>query len=162
LLRAAFFRNMTAFSESPSRFAFVRERPNRIPTMHHLHTRCQSLRKIRMLALLGLSAGLLGGCETNGGPSNPLSELAAYSSGANASAPARQEVKPPEKPITKAQAASDCWAMAEKSRSSASLEARADFVYDCIDKKLGVAAKPNAKPAATPKPRQRAEAKPAS
>jgi hypothetical protein len=126
--------------------------------------------------LLGLAAGLLGGCETKGGPSNPLSELVAYSSGAQASAhanaqasaaaPARQEAQQPQKPPSRAQAAMDWWAMVEKSRAGAGLEARADFVNDCIDKKLGVAAKPeakpDAKPTATPKPRQRAEAKPAS
>jgi len=131
--------------------------------MRHHHTACRSRRKIGVLALLGLTAGLLGGCETNGGPSNPLSELAAYSSGAQASAPARQEAKAPEKPLTRAQAANDCWAMAEKTRGGASLEARADFVHDCIDKKLGnTAAKTDARPAAAPNPRSRAESRPAS
>ena len=140
--------------------------------MRHHHTAYQSHCKIGALALLGLAAGLLGGCETNGGPSNPLSELVAYSSGAQANAsvqaPARQEVRQPERPKTRAQAATDCWAMVEKTRAGASLEARADFVNDCIDKKLktsdgGAGARPEAREtAATPKPRQRADAKPAS
>lgn len=138
--------------------------------MRHQRSACQSHRKIGALALLGLAAGLLGGCETNSGPSNPLSELVAYSSGAQANAsaqvPARQEVRQAERPKTRAQAAIDCWAMVEKSRAGASLEARADFVNDCIDKKLKTSdgsTKPDAREtAAAPKPRQRADAKPAS
>lgn len=144
--------------------------------MRHQHSACPSPRKIGNFVLLGLAAGLLGGCETNGGPSNPLSELVAYSSGAQAnaqanaqaSAPARQEVRQPEKPRTRAQAAMDCWSMVEKTRAASSIEARADFVHDCIDKKLkssdgGPGTKPDARENATaPKPRQRAEAKPAS
>ncbi len=117
---------------------------------------------------LVLAAGLLGGCETNGGPSNPLSELVAYSSGARASAPApaRQEAaRPPEKPKTRAQAAMDCWAVAEKSHAGVSLDARADFVNKCIESKLkspDADSRPDANQAAAPKPRQRASAKPAS
>lgn len=136
--------------------------------MRHHRTACPSPRQIGTLVLLGLAAGLLGGCETNGGPSNPLSELVAYSSGAQASAqaPVRQEVRQPERPKSRAQAAMDCWAMVERSRAGASLEARADFVNDCIDKKLrtsdGGGTKPDARGSAAPKPRQRAEAKPAS
>jgi len=133
--------------------------------MRHHHLACQSPRKIGTLLMLGLVAGLLGGCETNGAPSDPLSELVAYSSGAQANAragassPAGQDT--PQKPVTRAQAAMDCWAIVEKSRPGASLDARADFVTDCIDKKLGVAAKPDARPPAAAKPRQRAEAQPA-
>lgn len=60
----------------------------------------------------------------------------------------------------------DCWAMVEKSKAGASLDARADFVNDCIDKKLGASNggdKSDARAtAAAPKPRPRAEAKPAS
>ncbi len=138
--------------------------------MRHRHSACQSHRKIGTLVLLGLTAGLLGGCETNGGPTNPLSELVAYSSGAQASAQAsaRQEVRQAEKPKTRAQAATDCWAMVEKSRAGASLEARADFVNECIDKKLktsdgSAGTKTDAREtAAAPKRRQRAEVKPAS
>ncbi len=145
---------------------------------------CQPRRQIGTLVLSVLAAGLLGGCETNGGPSNPLSELVAYSSGAQASAQAsaqanaqagaqvsaqaqaRQEVRQPERPNSRAQAAMDCWAMVEKSKAGASLDARADFVNDCIDKKLGASnggGKSDARAtAAAPKPRPRAEAKPAS
>lgn len=140
--------------------------------MRHHRPACQSTRKVGALVLVCLGAGLLGGCETNGGPSNPLSELVAYSSGAQASAqanaqtPARQEVRAPERPRTRAQAAMDCWAMVEKTRAGASLEARADFVNDCIDQKLKTSdssAKSDTRPtAAEPKPRPRAEAKPAS
>jgi hypothetical protein len=138
--------------------------------MRHHHPAYQSNRKVGTFALLVMAAGLLGGCETSGGPSNPLSELVAYSSGAQANAriPGRQEAaKPPEKPKTRAQAAMDCWAIAEKSHASASLEARADFVTKCIDGKLktsdsGPDIKPDAKPAAAPKPQSRAETKPAS
>jgi hypothetical protein len=140
--------------------------------MRHNRPAYQSNRKARAAVLLVMAAGLLGGCETSGGPSNPLSELVTYSSGAqaNARAPARQDaVKPPEKPKTRAQAAMDCWAIAEKSHAGASLEARADFVNNCIDGRLKAAdgaagSKADAKPAtaAAPKPRPRAEAKPAS
>ncbi|RDV04820.1 hypothetical protein [Undibacter mobilis] len=142
--------------------------------MRHRRPACQSTRTIGRFMLLGLAAGLLGGCETNGGPSNPVSELVAYSSGAQASAHGAERPAAPkvaEKPKSRAQAAMDCWAMVEKSRAGASLEARADFVNKCIDDKLktadGSAAKPEAKPdakpaVAAPKPRQRADAKPAS
>lgn len=139
--------------------------------MRHPHPAYQSRHhKTGTLTLLVLAAGLLGGCETNGGPSNPLSELVAYSSGAQAStqAPARQEAaKPPEKPKTRAQAAMDCWAAVEKSHAGASLDARADFVNKCIDSKLKSSdaktdSRPDANQAAAPKPRQRASAGPAS
>lgn len=148
--------------------------------MRHQQSACRSPRQIGALVLSILAAGMLGGCETNGGPSNPLSELVAYSSGAQASAQAnaqastlvsapaqaRQEVRQPERPNSRAQAAMDCWAMVEKSKAGASLDARADFVNDCIDKKLGASnggGKSDARAtAAAPKPRPRAEAKPAS
>jgi len=135
--------------------------------MRHRQPAYQSHRKIGTAVLLVLTAGLLGGCETNGGPSNPVSELVAFSSGAQASAqgPARQDAaKPLEKPKSRAQAAMDCWAMAEKSHASASLDARADFVNKCIDGKLKTSdadPKPETKPVAAPK-RSRADAKPAS
>lgn len=136
--------------------------------MRHHHAAWLSPRNIGMFVLLGFAAGALCGCETNGGPSNPLSELVAYSSSAQASAeaPPRQELRQAEKPKTRAQAAMDCWTMAEKSRAGASLETRADFVNDCIDKKLktsdgSAGTKSDLRPAA-PKPRQRTEAKPAS
>lgn len=151
--------------------AFVRGSPLWILTMRHLRPAYQSNRKHGAVVLLALTAGLLGGCETNGGPSNPVSELVAFSSGAQASAqpnvqgPARQDAaKPPEKPKSRAQAAMDCWAVAEKSHAGASLEARADFVTKCIDNKLKPSdadQKPEAKPVAAPK-RTRADAKPAS
>ena len=123
--------------------------------------------------LLVLSAGLLGGCETDGGPSNPVAELVAFTSGAQASVPAnargaeRQDAaKPLEKPISRAQAAMDCWGLVEKSHAGASLEARADFVTKCIDNKLRTSdanaePKSGTKPAAAPK-RPRAGDKPST
>ena len=139
--------------------------------MRHHRPAYQSNRKLCTVVLLALTAGLLGGCETNGGPSNPVSELVAFSSGAQASAqphapgPVRQDAaKPPDKPKSRAQAAMDCWALAEKSHASASLEARADFVTKCIDNKIKTSdadQKPEATPVAAPK-RTRADAKPAS
>ncbi len=151
--------------------------------MRHPPSAYQSNRKIGVATLLVLAAGLLAGCETSGGPSNPVSELVAYSSGARASAqagapgaarqePARQEAaKPPETPTTRAQAAKLCWGMAEKSHAGASLETRADIVNKCIDSKLNTAdagagtktqAKPEAKPDAKlgAKPDAKPEAKP--
>lgn len=133
--------------------------------MRHHPLAYQSHRTLACLTLLALSAGLLGGCETNGGPSNPVSELVAYSSGAQASAPAAAQQT--DKPKSRAQVAMDCWAAAEKSRASASLDARADFVNDCIEKGMkssdaSAAVKPESKPAASAKPKPRAEAKPAS
>ncbi|MFA6267241.1 MAG: hypothetical protein WC670_16175 [Pseudolabrys sp.] len=124
-----------------------------------------SNRKICTLMLLALTAGLLGGCETDGVPS-PLTELAAYR--------ARNEAPTAERP-RRAQVAMDCWALAEKSHGSASLDAKADFVTKCIDGKMGTPdgradaksdGKPDAKTTAAakpkPKPKQNAETKPAS
>ena len=132
---------------------------------HHLPA-SPSFRRIGAAALFALAAALLAGCETTSAPSNPLSELAAYSSGAGAraqsGAPGRAEAAAPEKPKTRAQAAMDCWSVLEKSRAGASLEAKTDYVHACIGNKLGTTtAKPDGKPAAAPK-RQRPEAKPAS
>jgi len=148
--------------------------------MLHNSSASQSNRRFGAATLLVLAAGLLAGCETSGGPSNPVSELVAYSSGARASAQAgpqaaarpsaRQEAaKPPETPTTRAQAAKLCWGMAEKTHAGASLETRADIVNKCIDSKLntadaGAGAKAEAKPEARAgaKPNAKPEAKPSA
>lgn len=130
--------------------------------MRHQHTACPSNGKIGTVALLVLAGALLAGCETTGGPKDPVSELVAFSGGAQASARSSRpdDKSPTEKPKSRAQIAMDCWAMAEKSRAGSSLEARGDFVTDCIEKRLNPgSAEANAKP---PKGKQRqpVEAKP--
>ncbi|MBS0534992.1 MAG: hypothetical protein JSR72_13120 [Proteobacteria bacterium] len=110
--------------------------------------------------VLSLSAGVLAACQTDGGPTDPFTELAAYHARNQAPSPAD---KADEKPKSRAQAAMDCWALAEKTRASATLDAKADFVNACIDGKMppsearGTAA---AKPKPAAKPKQNAAAKP--
>ena len=101
------------------------------------------LRKGGLALLLAATAGLLAGCQTDGAPPNPLTELATYS------AKKDQPEKPDEPPMTRARAASDCWMKTEKSRADVSLDARADIVTKCIDDKMKSAAPA---PAPTPKP----------
>lgn len=115
-------------------------------------------RKAGILLLLGLSAVLLGGCETTG-PANPITELAAYRVRAQ-QADAQQ---PAEKPVSRAQIAMDCWALAEKSHGHASIDARGDFVTACIDAKMkgsDVKSRPATARASKPKPEAKPDAKP--
>ena len=132
--------------------------------MRHAVTGHHPLRKFG-LALL--AAGLLAGCQTDGGPTDPFSELAAYH--ARNQAPSAAD-RSPERPKSRAQVAMDCWALAEKSHASASLDAKGDFVNKCIDARMhpgeakaapDTAARP-AKPRAAAKPRPETGAKPAS
>ncbi len=90
-------------------------------------------RKIGVLVLLAVSAMLLAGCETDGAPPNPLSELANYS--------AKQDApeKPAEPKMTRARAATECWMKTEKGRADANLDQRADIVTKCIEDKLKTA-----------------------
>ncbi len=88
------------------------------------------------LAVLGLAAALLSGCQTDGAPSNPLTELATYS------AKKREPVEPPKPPMTRARAASECWMSTEKGRNDANLDRRADVVTKCIEDKMKKAEAP--------------------
>jgi hypothetical protein len=90
-------------------------------------------RKIGVCALLVASAALLSGCQTDGAPSNPLTELANYS--AKKDAPE----KPAEPKMTRARAATECWMKTEKGHADANLDKRADVVTKCIDDKLKAA-----------------------
>lgn len=100
------------------------------------------MRQITRIAVLLLTAGLMAGCETDGGPPSPLAELAAYH--ARNEVPRGKPLEAEKPPMTRARAAMECWSQAEKTRASASLDARADFVTGCIDGKLKTAqAKPN-------------------
>lgn len=84
-----------------------------------------------MLALLMIAGGLLVGCQTDGAPSNPLAELAAATGKKDTAA------KPSdEPPMTRSQAAMECWMQTEKGSASANLDKRADVVSKCIDDKL--------------------------
>jgi len=105
------------------------------------------------LALL-LGGGGLTACQTDGGPTDPFTELAAYHARNQAASPAD---KADDKPKSRAQAAMDCWALAEKTRASASLDAKADFVNACID---GKTLPPATKPKASAKPKQNAASPP--
>ena len=130
------------------------------PAIAGSHTLCR-------VALVALAAGLLSGCQTDGGPTDPFSELAAYHARNQAPGAADRSA---EKPKSRAQTAMDCWALAEKSQASASLDAKGDFVNKCIDARMhpgeartesdapGRAAKPNSKP--NPKPKAAAKPKP--
>lgn len=110
------------------------------------------------LALL-LGAGGLTACQTDGGPTDPFTELAAYH--ARNQGPSAAAGKADEKPKSRAQTAMDCWALAEKTRASATLDAKADFVNACIDGKIQPSdGRPLGKPKATAKPKQNAAPKP--
>lgn len=122
--------------------------------MRHHHPAYQSKRRVGTAVLVGLTAMLLAGCETSG-PTNPITELAAYR------VRAQEPAASAEKPKSRAQVAMDCWAQAEKSHANASVDARGDFVTKCIDAKLGGTGE--AKPAVAarkPKPDSAPEAKP--
>ncbi|HZL32277.1 MAG TPA: hypothetical protein VFC54_14625 [Pseudolabrys sp.] len=92
-------------------------------------------RKAAALAVLGLAAVLLSACETDGSTSSPLASL---------TGPAKKEeaAKPPEPPMTRSRAASECWMATEKGRADADLDKRADAVTKCIDQKMKTAAEP--------------------
>lgn len=121
---------------------------------HTLPTRRLTGRPMTLAATLALllGSGLLAACQTDGGPTDPFTELAAYHARNQAPSPAAAD-KADEKPKSRAQAAMDCWALAEKTRPSATLDAKADFVNACID---GKAQPPAAKPKASAKPKQNA------
>lgn len=93
-------------------------------------------RKIGVLALLAVSAALLAGCETDGAPPSPLTELKAYAAKQN------EPVKPAEPatpPMTRTRAAMECWMKTEKGSAGANLDKRADVVTQCIEDKLKTA-----------------------
>jgi hypothetical protein len=89
-------------------------------------------RQFFTVALLVAVAGLLAGCETDGNSPGPLASLSSPSKPAEAEKPAV--------PMTRSQAASDCWMMTEKGSAGANLEKRADVVTKCIDDKMKSAA----------------------
>ncbi len=90
-------------------------------------------RKIGALVLLAAVAGLLSGCQTDGAPSNPISELANYS--AKTTAPD----KPAEPEMTHTRAAEQCWMSTEGKAIDSNLDKRADFVTKCIAEKMKAA-----------------------
>ena len=75
---------------------------------------------IRIL-LAALAALTLTACETTG------------------SGPAAEAAKPPEPPMTRKRAATECWMSTEKGRGDANLDKRADTVTKCIDDKMKAA-----------------------
>jgi hypothetical protein len=87
-----------------------------------------------MLALLAMSGAMLAGCQTDGAPSNPLAELAAATGKKDDAA--KSAAKPDGPPMTRSQAAMECWMQTEKGSASANLDKRADVVNKCIDDKL--------------------------
>lgn len=97
-------------------------------------------RRAGVFIMMVVAGGLLAGCQTDGPSSNPLSELAAYSS--KKDEPAKTAAKPPEPPMTRSRAAMDCWMKAEKGPADANLDKRADAVTKCIDDKLKTAQAP--------------------
>ncbi len=84
-------------------------------------------RKIGWVALITLTAAVLSGCETDGTSSGPIAGLAVNS--------AKKE-EPPEPPMTRSQAAMECWMKTEKARADENLDKRADIVTKCIDEKV--------------------------
>jgi hypothetical protein len=91
--------------------------------------------KFFTLAVLAAVAGLLAGCETDSNTPGPLAALSSPSK------PAEPE-KPAEPPMTRSQAASECWMRTEKGSLKANLDKRADVVDKCIDDKMKSAAAP--------------------
>jgi hypothetical protein len=87
-------------------------------------------RRLGPLACLAVAAALLSGCQTDGAPSNPLSELATFND------KKAEPAKPPEPPMTRSRAAMECWMKTEKGRGDGDLDKRADIVNKCIDEKL--------------------------
>ena len=71
--------------------------------------------------LVVLAATALAACETTG------------------PGPAAQAAKPPEPPMTRSRAATECWMSTEKGRADQNLDKRADFVTKCIDDKMKAA-----------------------
>jgi len=96
-------------------------------------------RKACVLIVLSSATALLAGCQTDGGPSNPLSELASYN---DKKADPEKAAKPPEPPMTRSRAAMECWMKTEKGRGDGDLDKRADIVNKCIDEKLKTAEGP--------------------
>jgi hypothetical protein len=78
--------------------------------------------KISTLALLLIAAGLLSGCETTGSGPSVVAE------------------KPPEPPMTRSRAATQCWMSTEKNSAGSDIDKRADIVTKCIDQKMKAAA----------------------
>jgi hypothetical protein len=100
--------------------------------MHHAtfsRRRTAMRHRLGMLAALA-AAALLAGCQTDGTPSNPLSELASFNDKKT------EPAKAPEPPMTRSRAAQDCWMKTEKGRRDGDLDKRADLVNKCIDEKL--------------------------
>jgi hypothetical protein len=54
--------------------------------------------------------------------------------------PTAKDAKPPEPPMTRARAATQCWMSTEKGHADMNLDKRADFVTKCIDQKMKAAA----------------------
>jgi hypothetical protein len=86
--------------------------------------------------VLAITGGLLAGCQTDGPSSNPLSELTANSG------KKEEPAKPAEPPMTRSNAAMECWMKTEKGAGSGDLDKRADVVNKCIDEKMKVAGAP--------------------
>jgi predicted small secreted protein len=103
------------------------------PTMRYRPFSIETASKAAVVALVLMTSGLLAGCQTDGA-SNPISELAAYR-GKKDDEP-KAAAKPPEPPMTRSQAASDCWMKLEKGAASVDLDKRADLVTKCIDDKM--------------------------
>jgi hypothetical protein len=109
----------------------------RLPTFWN-STMKSSTTTIRF-ALLVAAAALLSGCQTDGEGPGPFASLSA--SGKPAEPP-----KPPEKPMTKSQAAMECWMKTEKGSAGTDLDKRADTVNKCIADKMKTAKDTGAAP----------------
>ena len=121
---------------------------------HTLPTRRLTGRPMTLAATLALllGSGLLAACQTDGGPTDPFTELAAYRA-RNQAAPAAAADKADEKPKSRAQAAMDCWALAEKTRPSTTHNTKTENNNTNNNNK---AQPPAAKPKASAKPKQNA------
>lgn len=56
--------------------------------------------------------------------------------------PAAEAAKPPEPPLTRTDAARECWMKTEKGSASLNIDKRADLVDKCIDDKMKAAPPP--------------------
>ena len=87
-------------------------------------------RTITRIILIVAAASLLAACETDGSNSpGPFASLGASSKPA-------EPAGPPEPPMTRSRAASECWMKTEKGSAAANLDKRADVVNKCIDDKM--------------------------
>jgi len=111
--------------------------------------------RIRFSACAILLAAALAGCNTDGTGAPGL-----FAQAGAPAAPAETAAAEEAPPLTRPEAAKQCWMATEKGRKDISLDKRADIVTKCIDDKLKAAADAAAvakSPPQTPAPKTPAQ-----